>query len=106
MSKLIELVDRGFLPDRLIRIGIRHLDKKRLQAENCGEVGAQRQALDRFIEEMRQSPVAVQTFFIEMADTDTYQSIREKSVIDQLNQFTQGASFLENQGTNALVRLI
>jgi len=61
MSKLIELADRGFLPDRLIRFGIRHLDKKRLQAENCGSREAQRLARARFIEMMRQSPIAVQT---------------------------------------------
>ena len=61
MSKLIELADRGFLPDRLIRFGIRHLDKKRLKAENRGDSEAQRRALARFIEKMRQSPIAVQT---------------------------------------------
>jgi len=61
VSKLIELADRGFLPDRLIRFGIRHLDKKRLKAENRGDSEAQRRALARFIEKMRQSPIAVQT---------------------------------------------
>jgi cyclopropane-fatty-acyl-phospholipid synthase len=61
VKKLIELADLGFLPDGLIRFGIRRLDKKRLQAENCDDVEAQRQVLDRFIEEMRQSPIAVQT---------------------------------------------
>jgi cyclopropane-fatty-acyl-phospholipid synthase len=61
MKQLIALADRGLLPDRLIRFGIRQLDKKRLQAENHGGVEAQRQALDRFIAEMRQSPIAVQT---------------------------------------------
>jgi cyclopropane-fatty-acyl-phospholipid synthase len=61
MSKLTELADRGFLPDRLIRLGIRHLDKKRLKIENCGDIEAQRKKLARFIEEMRQSPIAVQT---------------------------------------------
>jgi len=61
MSRLIQLADRGFLPDRLIRFGIRRLDRKRLRAENRGDVDAQRQALARFIEKMRQSPIAVQT---------------------------------------------
>ncbi|NNL76180.1 MAG: methyltransferase domain-containing protein [Desulfobacterales bacterium] len=58
---LMELADHGLIPDRLIRIGIRHLDRKRLQAEDCGDAEAQRQALTRFIEKMRQSPIAVQT---------------------------------------------
>jgi cyclopropane-fatty-acyl-phospholipid synthase len=61
VRKLIELADSGRLPDRLIRIGIRHLDKKRLQFEDRGNVEAQRRALSDFIEQMRQSPIAVHT---------------------------------------------
>jgi cyclopropane-fatty-acyl-phospholipid synthase len=61
VNKLIEIADAGFLPDLLIRLGIRYLDRKRLQAENCRDIEAQRQTLDRFIEEMRQSPIAVKT---------------------------------------------
>jgi cyclopropane-fatty-acyl-phospholipid synthase len=61
MKKLIDIADAGLLPDMLIRLGIRLLDKKRLQAESRNGIEAQRQALDRFIEEMRQSPIAVKT---------------------------------------------
>ena len=61
MKKLIEIADAGFLPDLLIRLGIRYLDKKRLQAENRGDIEAQRQALARFIEEMCESPIAIKT---------------------------------------------
>jgi len=61
VSLLIGLAERGFLPDRVIRLGIRLLDKKRLRSEDCGDVEAQRKRLSRFIEKMRQSPIAVQT---------------------------------------------
>ena len=61
MKKLIEIADAGFLPDLLIRLGIRYLDKKRLQAENRGDIEAQRQALARFIDEMYESPIAIKT---------------------------------------------
>jgi cyclopropane-fatty-acyl-phospholipid synthase len=60
MKQLIDFADRGLLPDRLIRVGIRHLDKKRLKSENYGDIELQRQALSRFIEKMRQSPIAIQ----------------------------------------------
>ncbi len=61
MSLIINLADNGLIPDRLIRMGIRHLDRKRLKAENYGNDEAQLQALTRFIKEMQQSPIAVQT---------------------------------------------
>ena len=61
MSLLINLADNALIPDRLIRMGIRHLDRKRLKAENYGNDEAQLQALTRFIKEMQQSPIAVQT---------------------------------------------
>ena len=61
MSVLIDLADRGLLPDGLIRYGIRQLDKKRLQQENRGDSKEQQKALKALISEMRKSPIAVQT---------------------------------------------
>ena len=61
MKLWVELADRGWLPDGLIRTGIRRLDKKRLQLEDRGDPESQRAALDQFIAHMRQSPIAVQT---------------------------------------------
>jgi cyclopropane-fatty-acyl-phospholipid synthase len=58
---LIDLADRGLLPDRLIRYGIRKLDQKRLQEESRGDIEKQHQAFKALISEMRQSPIAVQT---------------------------------------------
>jgi cyclopropane-fatty-acyl-phospholipid synthase len=60
MNILTELAERGWLPDALIRYGIRMLDKKRLQMEDKGDVEVQRAALAQFIAELRQSPIAVQ----------------------------------------------
>jgi cyclopropane-fatty-acyl-phospholipid synthase len=58
---LIELADRGLLPDRLIRMGIRRLDRMRLKEEAYGGIETQRQALAQLIERMRASQIAVAT---------------------------------------------
>jgi hypothetical protein len=57
MRFAIELAERGLLPDSLIRWGIRELDKKRLRLEDLGDSEKQGQALERFIEELRKSPL-------------------------------------------------
>jgi len=61
MSLLLNMADNGLLPDRLIRFGIRQFDRKRLREENHRENGRQRQAIENFIDRMRQSPIAIQT---------------------------------------------
>jgi cyclopropane-fatty-acyl-phospholipid synthase len=60
MNLLVEMAERGWLPDAIIRQGIRMLDKKRLQMEDKGHVEAQRAALSQFIVDMRRSPIVVQ----------------------------------------------
>ncbi len=55
------MADRGLLPDRLIRLGIRFLDKQRLAQEERSDPHEQREALDRFIAHMHASPIAVHT---------------------------------------------
>ena len=61
MKTLLNLADHGKLPDSLIRWGIRWLDKQRLRLEERGDIETQQEALNRFIEEMRKSPIAIQT---------------------------------------------
>jgi len=61
MRLLVNMAENGLLPDRLIRFGIRGLDKKRLQAEDYGDQDQLRRARDQFIAEMRQSPIAIKT---------------------------------------------
>jgi cyclopropane-fatty-acyl-phospholipid synthase len=61
MKMLIDMADRGLLPDRLIRLGIRYLDRQRLAQEERSDPQEQREALDRFIAHMHESPIAVNT---------------------------------------------
>jgi len=61
MSLLIAMAENGLLPDRLIRFGIRLLDKKRLREEHHEDSVPLHRARARFIAEMRQSPIAIQT---------------------------------------------
>lgn len=60
MSIWVDMAERGWLPDAVIRLGIRMLDKKRLQMEDKGNVEAQQAALFQVIADMRRSPIAVQ----------------------------------------------
>ena len=55
------LAELGLIPDPLIRWGIRRQDSVRLRTEDLGSAEAQRQALERLIQTMRKSPIAVQT---------------------------------------------
>lgn len=61
MSLLIDMAENGLLPDRLIRFGIRRLDKKRLQEEHQEDRVHLLRSRDRLIAKMRQSPIAIQT---------------------------------------------
>jgi cyclopropane-fatty-acyl-phospholipid synthase len=70
MSVMIDLADRGILPDRLIRLGIRHLDRKRLQIEDRGDPEENRRAKAALVQQLRQSPIAVQT---DMANAQHYE---------------------------------
>jgi cyclopropane-fatty-acyl-phospholipid synthase len=70
MSLLIDMAEYGLLPDRLIRFGIRQLDRKRLREEGHGDIVQQRKILDRFISEMYQSPIAIKT---DKADEQHYE---------------------------------
>jgi len=58
MTTLVELAERGILPDAMIRAGIRLLDRKRLRAERRENLGGGR--LD-FLKEMEASPIALAT---------------------------------------------
>ena len=61
MSLLLGMAENGLLPDRLIRFGIRQLDKKRLQDEQHEDGKQLFRAREKFIDEMRQSPIAIKT---------------------------------------------
>jgi cyclopropane-fatty-acyl-phospholipid synthase len=61
VSLSMRLLERGLLPDFLIRIGIRRLLKARLVEEDRGDPEKQQQHLMKLIARLRQSPVAINT---------------------------------------------
>ncbi|MFO7686084.1 MAG: cyclopropane-fatty-acyl-phospholipid synthase family protein [Desulfobacterales bacterium] len=61
MKILINMAERGLLPDRLIRMGIRLLDRQRLIREDRGDPDKQREALEQFAAHMNASPIAIET---------------------------------------------
>lgn len=61
MRVALELAERGLLPDALVRLGIRDLLRRRLQAELGPSPDAQGEAFNRFLDELRSSPVALST---------------------------------------------
>jgi len=56
---VIDLCERGYFPDTLARAGMRSLMRRRLldEASHDGEVRSQR--FNRFLDELRASPIAV-----------------------------------------------
>ncbi|CAB3653843.1 hypothetical protein LMG24238_01291 [Paraburkholderia sediminicola] len=67
---LIQSCERGWLPNSLIRFGMRQLMRQRLRDEaiDNGEVRAQR--LNRLLDELRTSPIAIET---QAANTQHYE---------------------------------
>jgi cyclopropane-fatty-acyl-phospholipid synthase len=60
-SFLVEVVERGIVPDRLVRWGIRRLLRNRLMAESQDDPESQREAKRSFIAALRASPIALHT---------------------------------------------
>jgi cyclopropane-fatty-acyl-phospholipid synthase len=58
---LLGLAERGLMPDRLLRVGIRRLCAQRLRHERAGGIEAQAARFTQRIEELRQSPIAIHT---------------------------------------------
>ncbi|HEX5056776.1 MAG TPA: cyclopropane-fatty-acyl-phospholipid synthase family protein [Gammaproteobacteria bacterium] len=59
---VIKLAESGLLPDILVRYGIRRLLRQRLRAESRdGDIEDRQQAFTQLLEELRRSPIALQT---------------------------------------------
>lgn len=58
---LIDLCERGLLPDALTRLGIRRLSAQRLRDEGADDLEAADQRFRRLLEELRRSPIAIET---------------------------------------------
>jgi cyclopropane-fatty-acyl-phospholipid synthase len=61
MKILIELAEKRILPDLFIRMGIRKLNRKRLNVEEQRDIENQRFAIQRFIDNMKDAPIAIST---------------------------------------------
>lgn len=55
------LLERDVLPDGVLRFGIRRLLRQRLRAEHRGNIEARSRALQRLVERLRRSPIAIET---------------------------------------------
>jgi cyclopropane-fatty-acyl-phospholipid synthase len=55
------ILDRGLVPDWVIRRAIRRRCRRRLAQEDCGSSAAQQARMAGFLEELRNSPIAVHT---------------------------------------------
>lgn len=61
MSRLIDLAERGILPDRLIRYGSSLLNRRRLREEHRGHIETLREHQRSLVRTLRESPIAVLT---------------------------------------------
>jgi cyclopropane-fatty-acyl-phospholipid synthase len=55
------ILERGLVPDALIRVAIRQLLKQRLQEEDAGDPEAQQRRFMSFVEQLKASPIAIHT---------------------------------------------
>ena len=58
---LIDWAERGFLPDAIVRLGIRRLLKRRLQQEDADDPQVRREALRAFVDKLCSGPLAIAT---------------------------------------------
>lgn len=58
---VLDLAEAGWIPDALVRIGIRRMLEERLAQQDVGDPGARAEAFTRFLGQVRASPVAVAT---------------------------------------------
>ena len=61
MKALIDLAERGLIPDRAVRAGIRSLVRKRLHNEEDGGCEAQLDRKNDFVLQLQSSPIALNT---------------------------------------------
>ena len=98
MKPLIDLADRAWLPDALIRLGIRRLNRMRLKTEGKRNGIHRGQAMDEFVKAMIQSPVALAT---DKANDQHYEvpAAFFKQVLGKHLKYSSG---LWNDGVNSL----
>ena len=60
-SRIIRACERGLVPDALVRAGMRMLIRRRLIDEHANDDALRTQASERFVKELRASPIAIDT---------------------------------------------
>ena len=61
VKTLLELAERGLIPDPLVRLGIKELCRRRLIKEDRRDKVGQGELLQHFVDELRGSPIAEET---------------------------------------------
>lgn len=61
IAQAINLIEKGLLPDRLVRLGIRKLCEQRLAEESAFDCEAQGERYHQFLQELKLSEVAIKT---------------------------------------------
>lgn len=61
IAQAINLIEKGLLPDRLVRLGIRKLCEQRLTEESAYDCEAQGERYHEFLQELKSSEVAIKT---------------------------------------------
>jgi cyclopropane-fatty-acyl-phospholipid synthase len=69
-SPIIRACERGLVPDALMRTGMRALMRRRLADEHAHDDARRTQAFERFLTELRASPIAIET---QAANTQHYE---------------------------------
>lgn len=59
LSQAIKLVEKGVVPDRLVRIGIRRIIRKRLEEEQSGNVEHVQSSFNEWLSTLKGSPIAL-----------------------------------------------
>ena len=59
IETLIDFTERGWVPDSMVRVGIRRLLRKRLQQVDQGDANANRLQTDRLVEKFSAGPIAL-----------------------------------------------
>ena len=60
-SRIIRACERGFVPDALVRAGMRMLIRQRLTDEHANDNALRMKAFERLLAELRASPIAIDT---------------------------------------------
>lgn len=108
MSWKINLAERGLVPDSLVRLGIRSLLKKRLQALQKGDPWEQRKQYSQFLDELSNTPIAIATDEANEqhyeVPTDFFKHVMGRHMKYSCCHFTRKTRTLDDAEANMLAR--